>query len=168
MINSRKLSDERFVLATRACANLAAAAKLKPMTDLTLLPLNLREGYRSSSGDLIVQPAIDLQPNQFAGAVGETRLDVLLIETGLPLGLDPVFYFTALLPRSGRLRQLRSMRLWLGGVDELHVVHDPKEHPQMTSSFSVGQWLREVQLPWTDETDRQAGLERADALLIAD
>ncbi|MXP30142.1 hypothetical protein GRI58_15135 [Porphyrobacter algicida] len=162
-----KYTDERYVLAENACQNLARLAGLKRITDVLLLPDRLREGYRSPIGDLILQPAIDLQQRRFLRAVEETRIDLLLVETGLPRGQAPRFYITVLLPRRGTISQHLGMRLWLGGSGEPHLIPEPENDPAATQSFAVGQWLSEVGTPWADDADRHAGIERANALLLA-
>ncbi|MEO1969636.1 MAG: hypothetical protein ABGW87_13125 [Sphingomonadaceae bacterium] len=163
-----KYADERYALAERACQNLARLTGLKRITDVLLLPAKLREGYRSPIGDLILQPSIDLQQRRYLHAVEETRIDLLLVETGLPRGEDPRFYITVLLPRRGAISQHLGMRLWLGGSGEPHLIPEPENDPEATQCFAVGQWLSEVGTPWGDETERQLGLNRADALLLAE
>ncbi len=157
----------RYAHALKAAQNLASLACYGLVDEPAIMPPALREGLNVPAEYLVILPSGGGYPSLLEEAVRETRSNVLILEPGTTMNDASTICCTLLRCAGGKTHWHRMLRLWLGFDRRVYLVPTPDGDDPEGACFVIAKGVRSVDAPWSNEVERDFGLNHADALLLA-
>ena len=149
------------------CQNLAELTAYKLAGEQILIPDSVGSSSDISKS-LVLMPGVRLASTEMARGIamlGASALGVRCLH--YPDG-ECIGDFTVLFAENGGAERFATMRAWLDQDRRLYLVPDEDAVEAGEVSFKFDRGLRKVDQPWTEEAERQRGLAKAMALLLAE
>ena len=148
------------------CQNLAELTAYELAGDQVLVP-DCVGSSSDISQSLILMPGVRLASSEMARGIamlGTSALGVRCLY--FPDG-ECIGDFTVVFAENGGAERFAAMRAWIDEDRGLYLIPDEDAADAGETAFKFDRGLRRVDQPWAEEADRQRGLAKAMALLLA-
>ena len=165
MSSKSKNREVAYTRAIKICQNLAKLTVYELIGGQVLLPKE-EEGTTLQPRPLVLLPVVDEPSAGAVEAVAKIGTTFVAVKsTRHPRG-DQQVEFTVLVPNNGETARHGNLRAWCDSMHRIFLVPDDNDgEPAVCFQFDKG--LRKAPQPWTDQADRERGLELAGTLLLA-
>lgn len=165
MSSKNKNREVAYTRAIQICQNLARLTVYELIGGQVLLPKE-EEGASLQPRPLVLLPVVDEPSAGAVEAVARIGTTFVAIKSMLDPEGDPQIEFTVLSPKNGETTRHVKLRAWCDSMHRIFLVPDDLNDGEPAVCFQFDKGLRKAPQPWTDQADRERGLELAGTLLL--
>ena len=166
MSSKTKNREVAYTRAIQICQNLARLTVYELIGGQVLLPRE-EEGASLRPRPLVLLPVVDEPSAGAVEAVTKIGTTFVAIRSTLDTAGDPQIEFTVLSPKNGEAARHGKLRAWCDSARRIFLVPYANGNKGPAVCFRFDKGLRKAPQPWTDQADRERGLELAKTLLLA-
>ena len=166
MSSKNKNREVAYTRAIQICQNLARLTVYELIGGQILLPKE-EEGASLRPRPLVLLPVVDEPSAGAVEAVAKIGTTFVAVRSTLDTEGDQQGEFTVLSPKNGEAARHGKLRAWCDSEHRIFLVTDTNDPEDTSVCFRFDKGLRKATQPWTNQADRERGLELARTLLLA-
>ena len=165
MSSKSKNREAAYTRAIQICQNLARLTVYELIGGQILLPKE-EEGASLRPRPLVLLPVVDEPSAGAVEAVAKIGTTFVAVKSTLDTVGNQQIEFTVLMPKNGKTTRHGKLRAWCDSEHRIFLVTDTNDREEPAVCFQFDKGLRKAPQPWTDQADRERGLELARTLLL--